>query len=115
MDQWNYYKDHSDECESALLELYDSESIANEIKSEGLYYLCCKAGLCGMYNENYQELSEDEENIKKLLVIRYLLKNDIYNLTTNELSELLDEAGGYGIDTTGELLDLVNEYTQKEE
>lgn len=55
------------------------------------------------------DLSEDEENIKKLLVIRWLLKNDIFTLEEEELAELLDEAADYHNDRISDLLDLVNE------
>lgn len=108
-DQRDYFNEHSTECEDALLELYDGESLAKIIKEQGLDSLLCLAGACGEYNANYAELSEDEENIKKLLVIRWLLKNDIFTLEESELADLLDEAADYRNDRISDLLDLVNE------
>ena len=108
-DQRAYFNEHSTECEDALLELYDGESLAKIIKEQGLDSLLCLAGACGEYNANYADLSEDEENIKKLLVIRWLLKNDIFTLEEEELAELLDEAADYHNDRISDLLDLVNE------
>ena len=108
-DQRAYFNEHSTECEDALIELYDPASLAEKIKNEGLDSLICLAGACGEYNANYAELSEDEENIKKLLIIRWLLKNDIFTLEESELAELLDEAADYRNDRISDLLDLVNE------
>ena len=113
-DQRAYFNEHSTECEDALLELYDKESIANIIKERGLDSLLCLAGACGEYNANYADLSEDEENITKLLVIRWLLKNDIFTLEESELAELLDEAADYRNDRISDLLDLVNEKLEEE-
>ena len=108
-DQRAYYYDHTEECDQALTELYSGSDLAEMIKREGLDGLICHAGVCGAYNANYAELSEDEENIKKLLVIRWLLKNDIFTLEESELAELLDEAADYNNDRISDLLDLVNE------
>lgn len=108
-DQFKYYEEHPTESEDALLELYDGESIADKIKKEGLYNLCCLAGVCGEYNEITSELYEDEENIKKLLVIRYLIKNDIYNLTDEQITEILEEAESCDSDRLDSILDLINE------
>lgn len=114
-DQHNYFLDHSSDCEDALLELYDGDSLANMIKDKGLYELCCLAGVCGEYRQNYNMLSEDEENIKKLLIIRYLLKNDIFTLSTQQLSDLLDDAADCDNDKTSDLLELVNQYLAEAE
>lgn len=114
-DQFNYYEEHATECEDALLELYDGESIADKIKKEGLYNLCCLAGVCGQYNEITGQLYEDEESIKKLLVIRYLIKNDIYILTDEKLEKLLEEVELANINRINDLLDIVNEYLETEE
>lgn len=113
-DQFNYYEEHATECEDALLELYDGESIADKIKKEGLYNLCCLAGVCGQYNEITGDLYEDEERIKKLLVVRYLIKHDLYNLSDEELDELLDEAESANINRIDELLDIIKNYTDKD-
>lgn len=113
-DQFKYYEEHATECEDALTELYDPNSIAQTIKKDGLYNLCCLAGVCGEYNEITGELYRDEENIKKLLVIRYLIKNDIYNLTDEQLTELLEEAENSN-DTPADLLELISKYLEENE
>ena len=89
-DQHNYYIDHSEECEDALLELYDPESLADIVKKEGLYSLCCKAGVAGAYLENERQLYEDQEGITKILIIDYCLNCDIY-LTEEQIEELASE------------------------
>lgn len=86
-DQHNYYVEHSEECENALLELYDPESLADIIKKEGLYNLTCKAGAVGAYMENERELYEDQEGITKILIIDYCLNCDIY-LTEEQIEEI---------------------------
>lgn len=108
-DQFKYYEEHTTECEDALLELYDGESIANKIKKEGLYNLCCLAGVCGQYNEITCDLWEHEENIKKLLVIRYLIKRDVVALDKEILDELLEQAEDTNNDNLEGLLDKVQE------
>ena len=113
-DQFKYYEENPSECEDALLELYGGESIADKIKKDGLYSLCCLAGVCGQYNEITGDLYEDEEQIKKLLVVRYLIKHDLYNLSDEELDELLDEAESADINRIDELLDIIKNYTEKE-
>lgn len=75
-DQYNYYVDHSGECENALIELYDGDSLAEMIKKDGLYNLCCKAGVCGAYLENLNMLEDDRDNIIKVLIIDYCLNTD---------------------------------------
>ena len=87
VDQHNYYVDHSDECESALLEFYDPESIAQIIKNEGLYYLNCKTGAVGAFVKNEEQLNEDKEGIIKILIIDYCLNCDIY-LTEEQIEEI---------------------------
>ena len=67
------------------------------------------------YETNYNQLSEDEENIKKLFVVRYLLKNDIFNLCKSDIDNLLEEVSDYKNDRTSDLLDLINEALTNEE
>lgn len=114
-DQFKYYEEHATECEDALLELYDKESIADTIKKQGLYSLCCLAGVCGEYNEITGDLYEDEESIKKLLVVRYLLKHDLFNLTAEQLTEMLDEVESANINRIEELKDIISQYTERED
>ena len=92
-DQRKYFEEHTTECEDALLEIYDGDFLADKIKKEGLDSLLCFAGAVGEYNGIYNELSQDENNIKKLLVVRYLIKNDFYSFPDREsIEELLNEA-----------------------
>ena len=112
-DQYNYFVEHSTECEDALLELYDGDFLADKIKKEGLYNLCCFAGVCGQYESQLQELYTNEAEIKKLLVVRYLLKNDIFLLNLEQLTDLLEQAESNQIDRGEELLDLINNALQE--
>lgn len=108
-DQFKFYEEHTTECENALLELYDGDSIADKIKNEGLYNLCCLAGVCGQYNEITGELYNHEEKIKKLLIIRHLLKNDIFIFNEEQLQDILDSAESSRIDEGWELMDIIND------
>ena len=72
-DQRQYYNEHTEECERALLELYDSNSIADYIKKNGLDGLICHAGAVGEYEAIYRELSEDDDKIVQCLMIKYLM------------------------------------------
>ena len=114
-DQREYFNEHPEECESALLSLYCGEDLADYIKKNGLSGLLEHAGVCGWYETNYNQLGEDEENIKKLFVIRYLLKNNIFNLCKSDIDNLLEEASDYDNDRTSDLLDLINEALANEE
>ena len=113
-DQFKYYEEHPTESEDALLELYDPNSIAEMIKKNGLYCLCCHAGVCGEYNEITSDLYQEEENIKRLLVVRYLLKNDLFNITEEQLEEILDTTDTTDTDSLEEIVDLINEMTTGE-
>lgn len=108
-DQFKYYEEHATECEDALLELYDKDSIVQKIRDEGLYNLCCFAGVCGQYNEQTGTLYSEEEHIKKLLVIRYLLKNDIYLFDNEQINDILEQCEDYNIDEGSQLIDLIND------
>lgn len=108
-DQYNYYVDHSEECENALLELYDGDSIAQLVKSEGLYNLCCKAGVCGAFQENERELYDDIEKIKICLIIDYCLNCDIF-LTAEQIEEIAQN----DFDRFDDYADQVNEIIKEE-
>ena len=112
--QYKYFEENPTECEDALLELYDGESIAQMIKEDGLYALCCRAGVCYKYNKNYNELCEDEDNIKKLLIVRYLIKNDLFIFNKEELDKLLYESEDSNLDSLGSLLNIINEHKEQQ-
>lgn len=117
-DQREYYYNNSEECDFALTMLYDGATLGDMIRKQGLDSIICLAGACGEYEAIYNELSDNEEEIKKLLVINHLLEleeEEIAPLTDNQLAELLEEAGARNINRINELLDLVNEYIQTEE
>ena len=108
-DQHNYYVEHSDECESALLEFYDPQSLADFVKDNGLYYLCCKAGAIGEYVKNESELYEDREEIIKCLIIDYLLNTDQY-LDMSDIEEIAEE----DLDRFSDYCDKISEKIQGE-
>jgi len=114
-DQRDYFNEHTGECESALLNLYGSDDLADYIKRNGLDGLICHAGVCGWYENTYSQLSEDEENIKKLFAIRYLLKNALFNLSEDEINEILEEVSDYHNDRTSDIVDIIKEHLEKGE
>ena len=74
--QREFYNNNVDLCERALLE--DGYDIAEMMKNgANLDDIICKAGVCGWYRQNYDELSEDESEIIKALAIQYCINNDI--------------------------------------
>lgn len=89
-DQYNYYVDNSEQCENALLELYDKDSLADMIRKEGLYNLCCKAGACGAFMKNESDLYDDLLNIKVCLIIDYLLNINEY-LELADIEEIAEQ------------------------
>ena len=91
-DQKEYYYNHAEECDNALLELYDSDSLTDLIKREGLDGLLCKAGACGEYEANLNELCEDENKIKRILACEWLLDRlDEITASTDEIESAFDE------------------------
>ena len=108
-DQHNYYVDHSEQCEQALLELYNKDSLADIIKKEGLYYLCCKAGACGAFMENERQLYEDQENITICLIIDFLLNINEYLKPSD-----IEEIGAQDLDRWDDYADQVNEKLKEE-
>ena len=76
-DQLNYFSENAEKCEQSLLEMYDGDSLAEIIKTEGLIALEAKAAVCCMYEENYSHLNDDTANILICLLIDYVLDNDL--------------------------------------
>lgn len=105
-DQRDYFNDHPQECENALLELYDKDSLADIIKNEGLDSLICKAGACGEYEANLSDLYENEDEIKEALTLKYLEehKDDFKGLKESDLEELLNQTHHNEPDEIMELL-----------
>lgn len=108
-EQREYFNENTSECEDALLELYDSETIADIIKNEGLDSLVCKAGALGEYMAIERELYENEDDIKRALIIDYLLDNldcvDIDNCNCEGLREFIDNLDCVDMSRIDELID----------
>ena len=111
-DQRDYFNDHTEECENALLELYGSDTLADLIKSEGLDGLICKAGACGEYEANLNELYEDEDEIKEALTLEYLEEyaDDFPTLTESQLADLLNECHGL---EPSEIVEALDEFKEE--
>lgn len=74
--QRNYYNENTDQCLDAIKCNYRSlaDFLACFPDIEDLDDAICKAGAIGEYEGIYQELSENEEDIKKCLYIYLLLE-----------------------------------------
>ena len=110
-DQKKYYLEHETACDSALLELYDAESLAKLIKDYGVAGLMYKAGALGEYQAIYFELSDAEKEIKQLLALNYLIDNfDEFddNLTAEKVTDIVEDCDAKNIDRLDDLLDLIN-------
>lgn len=112
-EQRNYYYEHSEECDDALLNYgYD---LAKEIKERGLDGLICFAGMLGEYEEIYAELSNEVEDILKSLVIDYLLsREDCDLISVKQLNEILQEID-YNEDNAESVKDEIDEILSDEE
>ena len=110
-DQFEIYEDNASAAEDALLELYDSDSIVNIIKKQGLYNLCCMAGSCYEYRHNIDTLYSDEDNIKKLFIINYLIDSDI-KLSKKKINAILMDAEMATINRTSELKDIIDNWLE---
>lgn len=109
-DQFKYYEEDPSEAEDALLELYDSESIANIIKDRGLNELCCLAGVCYKERQIREEINEDEKSITQIIIINYLLKNSDKNIINeNDIIDDIDILSDEIYEDFEELRDKVNE------
>lgn len=113
-DQRAYYNEHAQECEDSLTMLYSGEDLAQLIKERGLDGLICYAGAVGEYEAIYRELSDNEETIKKLLVVRYLLKHDLFTLSEQDIDTLLNDVSVANIDRLSDLEDMIKEKTESE-
>lgn len=93
-DQKQYYLEHPEECENALLELYDGDSLADIVKNEGLDALICKAGVCGEFNAITGELYEDKKSIIKVMLINHILENEelFKDIEINDLISIVDDS-----------------------
>ena len=113
-DQRQYFNEHTEECENALLELYDSDSIADYIKKNGLDGLICHAGAVGEYDSIYRELSDNEDEICQCLVIKYIIDNlDTYKECDIELiDEAIEDSTAYRINRIDDLIDNLNDITE---
>lgn len=121
-DQRDYYYKNSSDCDDALLSMYDADSIAQMIRDRGVDAVVCQAGACGEYDAIYRALSEDEEEIKKLLVVKYFIENfDGLNLTKERIDRALDEVESVeiyngNISNLGDAIDsLVEEWQDEDE
>lgn len=111
-DQRDYYYNNTEQCENDLMELYDNDSLAQLIKSEGLDGLLCKAGACGEFMQNERDLYEDQKNIIKVLLINHIIENiELYkDFTSEELIKVVDDSDCFDYDCFDEYC----EYLQKE-
>lgn len=108
-DQREFYFNNRELCNDALIEFgYD----LNDFIKEGydLDDLICKAGAVGEYQKNYCELSEDEEEIKKLLVINYLIENEITTIDEETINNIINE----DIEIINDLKDLIDEELEEQ-
>lgn len=113
-DQRQYYYEHAEECDYALTNFYDGETLAEKIRKEGLDSVVCLAGACGEYEAITSEIYEDEEKIKQVWIVDYLIKyfNEselIQNITEEELEELLANGDKEDINHIDDLLDFLKD------
>lgn len=115
-DQRQYYNEHVDECMNALEEYgYTGEALSDLLKKCGnIEGLVCKAGAIGEYSAIYNELSSDEENIKKLILINIILEND-QNLTIEQVQNMIENFDPFFIDEVEEIQDYYNEQVEEME
>lgn len=74
-EQREFYNDNTEDCDNALLEMMDAESMVNYIKEYGLDRLMCYAGSLGKYTAIENDLHDNENEIVKILAIKYALEH----------------------------------------
>ena len=114
-DQRQFYLDHTEECENALYEYgYTGEILADLLKECGdLDGLICKAGAIGEYSAIYNELAEDENEIKQLYVINELIRKGRTNIDADILSDIFNDLDS--CDTFDQIDDTINEAIEESE
>lgn len=75
-DQKEFYNNNVEICENALQDQYIN--LNDYLKNNSISDLMSRAGVAGWFDKNYSELSQDENDIKTALLIKYLIENDFY-------------------------------------
>lgn len=116
-EQKQYFYEHTEQCENDLLELYDSGTLAEIIKKEGLESLICKAGACGEFMENERNLYEDQNEIIKILLVNHVLENmELYEeFTSEQLIEIIEDSDTQDLDQFSDFCDYLAAATYESE
>lgn len=104
-EQRQFYNDNVEFCEDAFKEFgYDIK----EMFEDGMTLddLVCKCGQIGEYKRIQDNLYEDIENIKLMMLLNYCIDNNITNITIEGLENIAER---YVNDHTSDLLDELNE------
>lgn len=115
-DQRNYFNEHSEECEDALIEIYDGEWLADYIKKNGLDALLCFAGAVGECEAIRCELEDNRIEILTALAFEYLHdQENINELSIAKLNEIIALIDNLSDEDTYEVKDGIDELLAKEE
>ena len=107
-DQKEFYNNNVELCEAALIEFgYNLNDLLKEGNS--LTDIICRAGAVGEYSKNQKELYEDEEEIKKALLLKYCIDNNIL-INLEDIDYILNI---FEIDRLNDILDCLNDYLEE--
>lgn len=108
-DQKEFYNNNVELCEDALIEFgYNLNDLLKE--GDSLNDIICKAGAIGEFAKNERELYENEEEIKKALLLNYCIENNIL-INLNDIDYILNM---YNIDRLNDILECLNDYLEEE-
>ena len=118
-DQKEFYFNNEDQCLEALDEFgYTGETLSALLKDcGGLDELIAKAGAIGEYADNNNKLYEDEENIKRYLLLAYIVENweqfskgRLKRATLEEWITFVDDVANANIERISDLIEYINEW-----
>lgn len=86
-EQKEFYDEHTELCEDALKEYgYDLNEM---LKTNTLIDIIYKAGEVGEYKYNHDKLSDEIDDILRVMTIDYCIKKEI-DLTPEQIDEMID-------------------------
>lgn len=106
--QRDFYYNNTELCEETLLDFgYDLNQMLKD--GDTLDDLICKAGAIGEYRHIEETISNELEDVIKLIIVNYIIDNKI-----NCNIDFLEDIDVYNLDRFDDLMDLINENVQEE-
>lgn len=110
-DQHNFYIENEDWCNQCLEDFYSNEDLGKLIKDKGIDGFIEHAGAVGWYEKNYHSLSSNEEDIKVLLAVKWMINNlDTLIIDEDTINNVIDTIrNDNNIDQLSDIKDIIME------